>query len=94
MFNFNKIKFNKSFTLNMVTRISSPLITGPLITSPLITSPLITSPIVSSPLIIRDLELTPFTKTENIESFYLFQEELKKDKFFIGRLSGNETLFT
>ena len=94
MFNFNKIKFNKSFTLNMVTRISSPLITGPLITSPLITSPLITSPIVSSPLIIRDLELSPFTKTENIESFYLFQEELKKDKFFIGRLSGNETLFT
>lgn len=41
----------------------------------------------------RDLYQIPFTKKEQIESFYLFQEELKKDKFFIGRLSGNETLF-
>ena len=41
----------------------------------------------------RDLHALPFTKEEQINSFSLFQEELKKDKFFIGRLSGNETLF-
>jgi hypothetical protein len=41
----------------------------------------------------RDLLHNTFTESEKLHSFYLFQEEVKKDKFFIGRLSGNETLF-
>ncbi len=33
----------------------------------------------------------PFTESQQIESFKLVQNELQKTKFFIGRLSGNET---
>ena len=33
----------------------------------------------------RDLHALPFTKEEQLKSFSLFQEELKKDKFIIGR---------
>ena len=41
----------------------------------------------------RNLLHETFTEREKLHSFYLFQEQFKKDKFFIGRLSGNETLF-
>ena len=43
--------------------------------------------------ITRDLTNEYFTYEEKLQSFYIFQEELKKDRYFIGRLSGNETLF-
>jgi hypothetical protein len=33
----------------------------------------------------------PFTESQKLESFKLVQTELQKTKFFIGRLSGNET---
>jgi len=41
----------------------------------------------------RNFTNDSFTHKEKVHSFYLFQKELNKDKFFIGRLSGNETLF-
>jgi hypothetical protein len=33
----------------------------------------------------------PFTQSQKLESFNLVQAELQKEKFFIGRLSGNES---
>jgi hypothetical protein len=90
---------NNSIILNIVTTID--FVTTPniennkkLIGSDNICGSDNSCPLISSLDIIRDLALTPFTRKESVESFYLFQEEIKKDKFFIGRLSGNETLFT
>jgi len=42
----------------------------------------------------KDFSNTNFTNEEKVQSFYLLQKEINKDKFFIGRLSGNEPLLS
>ena len=99
----NKIKFNKmNFTLNMVTTINfennkklmRQVVNGQVVNGQVVNGQDINRLDINRLDINRDLALNPFTRKEKVESFYLFQEEIKKDKFFIGRLSGNETLFT